>query len=267
MQNARTIYVPIMPALEEQIVGLITKVNVVEDKQLRRIFRIGEEEKSNNTFLYSLHDLFDLRGKLVTDEHLVVRADNPHVKTVTDIYGDLDSKIEGKVIAPYRKVTTCLWDVISHIDQVEVDLIEEAEQPATLIYTLELFGDPCRLTVVDVYVDESNLYILNQLQEKYLDRILWTEDGKPSKSVVLNYVATDTDLLETIIERSEPDDNGNIINPIYVPTILTYVDLDKTDDTGTPVVNHWTSSGESLRLLYAEDFEKVRNEDYAESNE
>lgn len=262
--DIRQLYIPIMPLMEEKIVGLITKIGVVQDKQLRHLFRI-KDEFQNYRFKHALEDLFVSTGKLVTDEHLVVRADNPHVKTITNIYGELDSKIEGKAVAPYHKITTCLWDVISHIDQVDVNLIDTAESPASIIYTLELFGDPCRLTVVDVYVDESSLHILNTLQERYLDRVLWDEDGKPIRSVMLNYVTEDMDLLDTIIERSEPDENGKILGPIYVPTMLTYVDPDSTDDNGIPKTQHWTGGGESLRLFYAADFEKVRGQEYAVS--
>lgn len=261
--DIRSMYVPVMPPMEQGIIELITKVDVVQDRQLRHLFRV--EERRNNYFMHCLNELFVETGKLVTDEHLVVRADNSHVKTITNIYGEFDSKIEGKVVEPYRKITACLWDVISHIDQVDVKSIDAAESPASIIYTIELFGDPCRLTVVDVYVDESNLHILNTLQERYLNRVLWDDEGKPIKSIILNYVTEDMDLLDTIIERSEPDETGKVLGPIYVPTMLTYVDPNNTDDDGIPKIQHWTSGGESLRLLYATDFEKVRGQEYAVS--
>lgn len=217
-RNLGSIYIPPVPNGERDIIDLINRLGAVQDNQIAKLLKIKAEDM--NSFRYFMDDLYTKKDRFEIDGHLIyarTRDGNP-------------PKSLGKI--------ECLWDVINRIDRIDVQLVEQAERPADLFYirtpaakeSAKSDGsvEPSEV-VVDTFITEKNLHVVPYLQERYFARVSVDATGKTHGHLINNIVVNDMNVAEQIIDTYE----------LLVPSVFTFVDHSREDESGRPKVNYF----------------------------
>lgn len=219
-RNLGSIYIPPVPEGEKEIMDLINRLGVVRDNQIAKLLCV--KPSGREAFEYYLEDLYTKKDRFDVSGHLV------YGKTKDD--------------RPPRStgVVECLWDVIHRIERIDVSLVERAEPPADLFYIRKTIaqedaedGSVIEKTshevIVDTFVQESNLYVVPYLQERYFARGSRDTKGNTHGKLINNLVVNDMDVAERILDIYE----------LEVPTVFTFVDYSRADGNGVPKVSYF----------------------------
>ena len=221
--NVQSVYIPVIPDEEQDILAVINRYGAVYDTQIKTLLKIYKPEAVTK-FNYCLDDIYRHNERMVfeeSDEH-----GNRKIYPLS-YYGNI----------PGPDIPECLWNVCKRIKDLDLNVVQLAEQPGCLFYPKavvnieensegETFEQASHEIVTDVYLNENNLWKVPYLQERYYARVSKREDGSAHGHTMINLVVNDMNIAEKALDTCA----------ITIPMTVTFVDYNHPESNGMPRV-------------------------------
>lgn len=225
--SEKDIYIPDATEETQNILQLINKFGAVYDTQVKRLLQVHRADEVMK-YNYCLEYILLRNDRILFDE---ANENNDRKIYPLSYYGRI----------PEDDIPECLWNVCHRMRHRQIKSIKDvqlAEEPGCIFYPEAVTNiredqdgntveQKSHEIVMDVYIDDDNLWKVPYLQERYFARARKREDGSVHGHTTLNIVVNDMSVASRVLDTCA----------VSMPMYVTLVDHKHPDASGMPKVS------------------------------